>query len=245
MRAINAAAFVAVFDSAWAGPPFVTDDPEPVEYRHWEVNYAVTGTWRDGGVSAGIPSIDINYGIVPDTQLHIQPRYSYERTGQDARSGVDDTELGVKYRFLTIEHDNSSTMIGVYPIYRLPTGDRALGSSRGKGQLFLPLWVQSDSERWTFYGGPGYRINPGTGNKNSLFLGGTALYKVTQSLRLGAELFHETPDAVEGAGSTGFNVGGICNLSQRYNFLFSAGKGLSNVSATNQLSVYLALQALY
>ena len=21
---------------AWAGPPFVTDDPEPVEYRHWE-----------------------------------------------------------------------------------------------------------------------------------------------------------------------------------------------------------------
>jgi hypothetical protein len=245
MSTITAATFVAVSDSAWAGPPFVTDDPEPVEYRRWEVNYAVTGSWRHGGASAAIPSIDINYGIVPDTQLHLQPRYSYERTGQDARSGVDDTELGIKYRFLTIEHDGASTMIGVYPIYRLPTGDRALGSSRGKGQLFLPLWVQNDSERWTFYGGPGYRINPGTGNKNSVFLGGTALYKLTQSLKLGAEVFHETPDSVEGTSTTGFNLGGICNLSHGYNFLFSAGKGLSNVSDTNQLSVYLALQALY
>ena len=22
---------------SFAGPPFVTDDPEPVEYKHWEV----------------------------------------------------------------------------------------------------------------------------------------------------------------------------------------------------------------
>jgi hypothetical protein len=27
-----------------AGPPFVTDDPEPVEYGHWEINNAVVGT---------------------------------------------------------------------------------------------------------------------------------------------------------------------------------------------------------
>lgn len=25
---------------AWAGPPFFTDDPEPVEYMHWEVYLA-------------------------------------------------------------------------------------------------------------------------------------------------------------------------------------------------------------
>ena len=25
---------------AWAGPPFVTDDPEPVELHHWEVYLA-------------------------------------------------------------------------------------------------------------------------------------------------------------------------------------------------------------
>ena len=26
----------------FAGPPFLTDDPEPVEYRHWEVYLAAT-----------------------------------------------------------------------------------------------------------------------------------------------------------------------------------------------------------
>jgi len=63
----NIATFV--LDSAWAGPPFVTDDPEPVEHQHWEVNYALTKSWREGEASAGIPSIDINYGIVPNVQL--------------------------------------------------------------------------------------------------------------------------------------------------------------------------------
>lgn len=24
--------------SAFAGPPFRTDDPEPVDYQHWEIN---------------------------------------------------------------------------------------------------------------------------------------------------------------------------------------------------------------
>ena len=26
---------------AWGGPPFVTDDPEPVEYRHWEFYFSL------------------------------------------------------------------------------------------------------------------------------------------------------------------------------------------------------------
>lgn len=241
----SAISFVSAFDSAWAGPPFVTDDPEPVDHRHWEVNCAATATWRRGEVSAGIPSIDINYGVVPDVQLHIQPRYSYERSAQGARTGVDDTEIGVKYRFLNIKHGDSSTMLAIYPIYRMPTGDAKLGPDRGNGQLFLPLWVQHDSGKWSLYGGTGYRINPGTDNKNSLFLGATALYKFSESLEMGGEIFHETADSVEGRGSAGFNLGGTLNLARDYNLLFSAGKGLSNASATNQLSIYLALQVHY
>ena len=31
---------VATATLAWAGPPFTTDDPEPVEYQHWEVYLA-------------------------------------------------------------------------------------------------------------------------------------------------------------------------------------------------------------
>jgi hypothetical protein len=241
----NAASFFLTLHSAWAGPPFVTDDPEPVAHRHWEVNYAITKSWRQGEASAGMPSVDINYGIVPNIQLHVQPRYSYEKSTEGARYGIDDTEIGVKYRFLHIEHDDSSLMVGIYPIYLMPTGDTKLGPDRRSGKLLLPLWIQRDIGRWTYYGGPAYRINPGTGNKNSVFVGGTALYKATQSLQIGGEIFHETPDSVGGPRTTGFNLGGTYTLNHDYNLLFSAGKGLSNVSATNQFSFYLALQAHY
>jgi hypothetical protein len=34
---VSLAAFLLLSSSALAGPPFVTDDPEPVDYLHWEL----------------------------------------------------------------------------------------------------------------------------------------------------------------------------------------------------------------
>jgi hypothetical protein len=34
---VSLAAFLVLSSSALAGPPFVTDDPEPVDYLHWEL----------------------------------------------------------------------------------------------------------------------------------------------------------------------------------------------------------------
>jgi hypothetical protein len=229
-------------DSVWAGPPFITDDPEPVEYRHWEINYALTESWRNGEISANIPALDINYGASPDLQLHVQPRYSYEKTVNGSRFGIDDTELGAKYRFWTSQHDTSSTSAAIYPMVQLPTGDTRLGPSRGQKQSFLPLWVQHDNETWTVYGGAGYRINPGTGNKNSFFTGAAALYRLSQKLQLGGELFHETPTAIGDEGTAGFNLGGAYSLTSDCNFLFSAGRARDS---TNERSIYFALQVIY
>ena len=93
--------------------------------------------------------------------------------------------------------------------------------------------------------GMGYRFNPGTNNKNSLFLGITTLYDVSPKLQLGGEIFHESPNTEGGADSAGFNLGGSFNLFHDHNILFSVGKGLKNASSTNQLSAYMALQVLY
>jgi hypothetical protein len=228
--------------SAWAGPPFVTDDPEPVDHRRWEINSAITATWGGGNTAAGIPSVDINYGVVPNVQLHAQPRFSYEKTSDEAHTGLDDTEIGVKYRFLNVKSERSTLMVGVYPMYMIATGRRALGPDRGKHQVFLPLWIQRDTEKWTVYGGWGYRINPGEDARNSAFTGATALYTVKDGLQLGAEVFHETPDTIDGSSLRGFNVGGIAELTQRYNLLFSAGRRFTDIA---QYSFYLALQAHY
>ena len=89
--------------AAWAGPPFVTDDPEPVDHRRWEINSAITGNWGGGLRSAGIPSVDINYGVRPNLQMHAQPRFTYEKADQ-THTGLDDTEVGMKYRFVHLQH---------------------------------------------------------------------------------------------------------------------------------------------
>lgn len=230
---------------AFAGPPFITDDPEPVEANHWEINYAVSKTWRSGGTSAGAPSIDINYGFGPNIQLHAQPKYAYEKDGRNKHSGVDNTEIGVKYRFINQQYANANWMVGIYPMLQLPTGLGKLGDSRGKAQAFLPLWIQRNSDNWTIYGGFGYRLNQYADSKNSWFSGITALYRLSNQLQLGGEVFHETAGSAGVRGSSGFNMGGIYNLTDDYHVLFSLGKGLSNASATNQFSGYLALQVIY
>lgn len=242
---VSAITTLVAIQLAWAGPPFITDDPEPLAPQHLEINYAVSKSWRQGEASAAIPSIDINYGAAPNLQLHIQPRYSYEREGADTHFGIDDTEVGIKYRFVNIQHEDFSFMVGTYPMLQLPTGDTKLGPNRNKVQSFLPLWLQAKSDQWTIYGGMGYRINPGTDSKNSLFFGISTLYEVSPKLQLGGEIFHESPNTVGGVNSAGFNLGGSFNLFHDHNILFSVGKGLKNASSTNQLSVYLALQALY
>ena len=225
-----------------AGPPFITDDPEPVDFQHWEINTALTGSWRQGEASAGIPVVDINYGAAPDLQLHVQPRYSYERAEGGSQHGFDDTEIGVKYRLLNIRSGDVTWMLGTYPMYQAATGATRLGPGRGLGQLFVPLWLQRNSGKWSAYGGAGYRFNRGPDSRNSVFAGATLLYEVSDGLQLGGEVFHETPDSVGAKSTAGFNLGGIFNLRKNLNLLFSAGNSVNGDAATNRHLIFVGLQ---
>ena len=225
--------------AAWAGPPFLTDDPEPVEAGKWEINSAITAAWGEGQATLGAPSIDINYGALANVQLHAQPRYSYVKDGAGRRHGLDDTELGVKYRFLDVTYGDVRTMVGVYPMYQAATGARRLGDDRGRHQVFLPVWVQEDIGKWTVYGGAGYRLNRLPQGRNSLFSGLTALYAVSDNLQLGGEVFTESADASDGTRTRGANLGGSAKLSDRFNLLFSAGHSSGRSS---QALAYIGLQ---
>lgn len=229
----------------FAGAPFITDDPEPVEAQHLEVNYALSKTWRDDASSASLPSVDLNYGFTPNIQLHAQPKYAYEREGHEKNDGFDNTEIGVKYRFINHASEGANFMVGTYPMLQLPTGNKKLGDGRGKLQWFLPLWVQYNQENWTLYGGTGYRINNGLNIKNSWFFGGTAMYQWTNHLKIGGEVFSETATAIGEKSTSGFNLGSIYDINSDYHLLFSAGKGLSQISSTNQLTIFMALQVIY
>jgi hypothetical protein len=48
---------------AFAGPPFRTDDPEPVEYKHWELYLASQGSFDHDEGSLTAPHVEINYDV--------------------------------------------------------------------------------------------------------------------------------------------------------------------------------------
>jgi hypothetical protein len=236
---------------AWAGPPFITDDPEPVDYQHWEINVFSAGARAGNETSGTAPGLEVNYGALPDVQLHIIMPVAYDHvSGGALHYGYSDTELGVKYRFINPGDDDWWPQVGVFPLLEVPTGDASKGlGTTGQSREFLPIWLQKDFGDWTTYGGGGYWNNPGLGNKNNWFFGWLLQRKITDSLTLGGELFHQTAETIittpYDKDSTGFNLGGTYDFNETYHALFSAGRGIQNAEDTNQFSYYLALQLTY
>src|SRR5580704_10565505 len=64
-RLIGCACFFVVYlasETCFAGPPFLTDDPVPVDRGHWEINNFSAGTLVKGAFAGAMPGVDANYG---------------------------------------------------------------------------------------------------------------------------------------------------------------------------------------
>jgi len=238
-------AFIALM--AWqpvlAGPPFITDDPEPVDYGHWEVYGFSMATHVQSDTSGTLVGVEVNYGAAPNLQLHIIAPVALDApSGGGMQTGPGDVELGVKYRFIDPGSNDWWPEVGVFPLVEVPTGDAERGLGSGHLHEFLPVWAQKNFGAWTTYGGGGYWINPGAGNRNYWFVGWLLQRQVTSQLALGGEIFHQTPDTIGGRDTSGFNLGGVYDFNEHYHFLFSAGRGLQNVAATDEFSYYFGFQ---
>jgi len=136
---------------AWAGPPFVTDDPEPVGYRHWEIDVASQMLKDKDGISGTAPHFEINYGLLPDVDLHTIIPLSYVSPNEGSTNyGFGDIELGIKCRF--VQESDWLPMVGTFPLVDLPTGNHGRGLGNGKVKVFIPIWLQKSWAPWTTYG---------------------------------------------------------------------------------------------
>jgi hypothetical protein len=237
-RGVALAALLAPALAA-AGPPYTTDDPEPVEPRHWELYLATADQWsRDAGWSGTSPHVEVNYGAVPDVQLHLVAPVAWARPpGGAARFGYGDTELGAKVRF--VREGERVPQVGTFPLVELPTGDSARGLGSGQTQVFLPLWLQKSFGPWTTYGGGGYWVNPGPGNRNWWFVGWQAQRALGHGVTLGAEVFHGTSRAEGQPGETRLGVGLVLDVTDRHHLLASAGHAIGAEAAQAYLGYQL------
>lgn len=226
---------------AMAGPPYVTDDPEPTDRGHWEI-YNFVGGSHVPGSTAGEGGLDLNYGGAKDLQLTAVIPFAYDTEG-DGRFGMGTVELAAKYKFLHQAEGSATPDAAFFPRVFVPTAGSGLGSRRAN--LLLPLWLGKDFGKWSLFGGGGYVINPGDGNRN-FWTGGVALTRqVTARLNLGAEITHQTADARDAHDFSGVNLGMIYKLTDHWSLLASGGPGVQNAREGGLYDFYLALKADY
>ena len=203
---------------AHAGPPYVTDDPEPTDPGHWEIYNFAQGT-IEHGVTAAEMGVDFNYGPAKNLQLTATLPLAVG-TGQPL--GPGDVELAVKYRFLHQHPGGFPLDVAFFPRVFLPT---QRGASRA--QLLLPLWAEHDWGRWSLFGGGGYTLNPGMGNRDYWQQGVTLTRLMRPGFTVGLEYYGQARASIGDRAIQGANLGTQIHLHGPFSLLGSFGQGLN------------------
>ena len=142
---------------AMAGPPYLSDDPEPTDYQHFEI-YAFSQGMTAQGDTNGQSGIDFNYGGAPNLQLTATVPMDYDvPSGGAMVGGLGNVELAAKYRFLT--QQNFGLDVAVFPRVFLPSASANVGDQHAS--LLLPVWLEKDWGKWSAFGGGGCELNRG------------------------------------------------------------------------------------
>ena len=224
-----------------AGPPYLTDDPEPVDLHHWEV-YLFSMGQSAGGMRSGLsPAFEANYGPFKDAQLQFQIPMAYG-DGDDGlqHRGYGDTQVGFKYRF--VHESEILPQIAVYPQVQAPTGRSDDGLGGGHWRLFLPLWLQKGFGEWTTYGGGGWMRNPGLGNRDYTVWGWLLQRELGEGYSVGAEVFHQGAATIGARAFTTWDLGFECVLAPHLQLVGSAGQIFQGLKGSQY---YLGIRGKY
>jgi hypothetical protein len=204
---------------AFAGPPYLTDDPVPTDVGHWEIYAFTAGEGRKTTIDDDL-GLDLNYGAVEGVQLTATLPLSFSHAPAEGwQSGAGDIELGVKYRFF---HDEANGLsAAIFPRVILPTASHSPGE---RARFLLPLWVGKDFAGGTsLFGGGGYMVNPGVGNRNYWQAAVAVTQELCDKVSVGAEVTRQGVDVAGGTAQTRAGLGSIIKLSTHANLLFSGG----------------------
>jgi hypothetical protein len=190
---------------ALAGPPFQTDDPEPIDYRNYEFYTFAASDGTPVETDTVTPGFEFNWGALPNVHLHIivpamagifpsnNPRLAPAGTGPRA-FGLGDIELGIKFRF--VQETKHRPMIGTFVMFEIPTGNAAQGLGVGSTWYKVPLWAQKSFGPWTTYGGGVETLVNAPGYRNFPFAGWLVQRDLGKKVTLGAEVFYHGPEGL-------------------------------------------------
>lgn len=238
----SAAAWLALFSvlaaaPAAAGPPFVTDDAGPQDVGTFEILLFADTTLAPGG-SSTTAGLDIGYGLAPNLQFTFVAPIEIEH-GPHGLHGMGDIELGVGYRVVEQREGSWVPDIAIKPTITLPTAQHDLGLHRVGG--FISAWASKDIGDWSMFGGGGYGINPGAGNKDFALAGFALTRQVSEEVNLGVEVYHQSADVVGGPSITRAALGATWQFDEKVALIFSGGPGLNRPRETGRYAFFFGI----
>lgn len=238
---VSALAFTAGRAHAQGGPPLITDDPGTPGDGRWEINLGFTTEKLRSEMLYEAPLLDINYGLGERIQLKYEiPWLILDEEGGGTRSGLGDSEIGVKYRFLDEERHDVS--MSIYPQFSFnnPTSSDERDLVDSGTELALPIQIARRAGPVELSLELGYSLIEHEEDEWSYGL--AAAGPLSERFELLGEVHGvATRDFEEDV--LVFNLGGVLRVHENVNLLFSAGRSFRESSTTEpELLGYLGLQ---
>ncbi len=236
---------VAMAPASWAGagPPLVTDDPGTPGDGVWEINLAAEFERRGDDRLAALPMLDVNYGVGERLQLKYElPWVITSESGGERHSGLGNSEVGIKWRFLDGGEDGTSASIYPQVEFNNPGSDSGERGLAGEGTTWvLPLEVQHTVRGVDCNLEMGRTFGSGD---DEWFLGWAASREVGERLEIAGELVGRTTARFSGSAVLA-NLGLRASLSSSLRVLAAVGQELhDDFEHPAGLQAYLALQFL-
>jgi hypothetical protein len=243
--------------SIFGQQPFVTDDADvtPRHHFHFEFSNEFDLLQKSSfpNLRQNTADFELDYGLVHGLEIGIESPWLIiinDRTGglRTAR-GIGDTNLSLKYNFLTEKDHSRRPAMSIALNYELPTGDtkRQLGS--GLADFYMNGVVQkslTSKTKLRLNGGILFSGNTTTGvigikTRGTVFTGAGSLVKqFTPRLDLGGEIAGAVTKNFDlGKGQLQAMVGG--NYALRSNMTFDFGLVSGKYAASPRLGLQLGM----
>ena len=226
---------------AQGGPPMLTDDPGTPGNGAWEINFAYLEEHNRQERLRSFPHVDFNYGVGDHIQLKYETGWLFADApeGGGVKSGLDDSLLGLKWRFL--DQERNGLDMSVYPQLQVenPTGSVARGIAEPGPNLLLPLEIGHDFGKTKLIGELGYQYF--RAGENEWVFGLLGALQVSETLELMAEVRSFSENLLD-RGDVVMNLGLRRTLSPRAKLLASVGTGLTNGPESPTFIAYLGVQ---
>lgn len=210
--------------TAWAGSPFVTDDPGFVGKGHWEIKL-VDISEHHAKYDIYQKPLDINYSIIDHLKLNLTlGEKTLINENGTAYAGLSDIDLKFKYRFLDEKEKSWRPAISFAPNITIPTADKNRGLGDGVYRLRLPFQFGKTVGKWDVFAETGYQISMAPNVSDNAIYGLGAKYNFTERFSTGLELNGSTPVDTPSQHNMLANMGMIYVLNKKLQVQWSAGR---------------------